>query len=107
MGLFDLLRGADINQGVEEWKSTQGAVLVDVRTADEYRQGHIPGSINIPLSDISRIKSRVPGKDTPLFVHCLSGGRSSQAAAQLKQMGYTRVKNIGGINRYRGKVEVK
>ncbi len=106
MGFFDFLSGADINQGVAEWKSTAGAVLLDVRSMEEYRQGHIPGSVNIPLNEIRRIAGRAPAKETPLFVHCLSGSRSSQAVQVLKQMGYTQVKNIGGINRYKGKVEV-
>ncbi len=106
MGVFDFLRGADINQGVEEWKKTAGAVLLDVRTEEEYREGHIPGSINLPLNQISRIAEQVPQKDTPLFVHCLSGARSGSAVQHLKQQGYTAVRNIGGISRYRGKIEV-
>ncbi len=105
MGLFDSFIGPDINRGVDEWKETPGSVLLDVRTADEYRQGHIPGSMNIELDDLRSIPDRIPGKDTPLFVHCLSGARSDRAVQALRQMGYTRVKNIGGINRYRGKVE--
>ena len=44
MGFFDFLKGPDINQGVKEYSTTDGAVLLDVRTPDEYRQGHIPGS---------------------------------------------------------------
>ncbi len=106
MGIFDFLRGPDMNQGVEEWKNTQGAVLIDVRTVGEYREGHIPGSINIPLNELKRVSSKVMNKDTSLFVHCLSGGRSSRAVRFLKQMGYTNVKDIGGINRYHGKLEV-
>jgi len=47
----------------------------------------------------------VDNKDAPLFVHCLSGARSRQAATVLKQMGYTNVTNIGGIADYHGKVE--
>ncbi len=106
MGFFDFLIGADINQGLEEYKNTEGAVLLDVRSPEEYRQGHIPGSINIPLDQIKKIQNRVPQRDKPLFVHCLSGSRSAQAVQALKQMGYTGVKNIGGINRYKGKIEV-
>ncbi len=106
MGLFDALMGPDINQGIEEWKKTPGAVLVDVRTPEEYRQGHVPGSVNVDLNVIQRIADKVPEKDTPLFVHCLSGARSRQAAAALQQMGYSSVKNIGGINRYKGNLEV-
>lgn len=106
MGLFDFLRGNDINQGVEEWKNTPGAILLDVREKDEYRRGHIPGSINIPVGELPDSLNKIPKKDAPLFVHCLSGGRSSQAVGYLKKKGYTEVKNIGGISGYRGKVEV-
>lgn len=106
MGIFDFLRSPDMNQGVKEWKNTQGSVLLDVRTIEEYRQGHVPGGINIPLDELNKVSSKVPKKDTPLFVHCLSGGRSSQAVHILRQMGYKTVKNIGGINRYHGKLEI-
>ena len=105
MGFFDFLKGPDINQGVKEYSTTDGAVLLDVRTPDEYRQGHIPGSKNVPLQSISKVAGMIDNKSTHIFVHCLSGARSRQAAAILKQMGYTNVKNIGGISAYAGKVE--
>ena len=105
MGFFDFLKGPDINQGVKEYSTTDGAVLLDVRTPDEYRQGHIPGSKNVPLQSISKVAGMIDNKSTTIFVHCLSGARSRQAAAILKQMGYTNVKNIGGISAYAGKVE--
>ena len=105
MGFFDFLKGPDINQGVKEYSVTDGAVLLDVRTPDEYRQGHIPGSKNIPLQSINKVTGVIDNKATPVFVHCLSGARSRQAVAILKQMGYTNVKNIGGISAYAGKVE--
>ena len=105
MGFFDFLKGPDINQGVKEYSVTDGAVLLDVRTPDEYRQGHISGSKNIPLQSINKVAGVIDNKATPIFVHCLSGARSRQAAAILQQMGYTNVKNIGGISAYAGKVE--
>ncbi|MDY5055898.1 MAG: rhodanese-like domain-containing protein, partial [Bullifex sp.] len=49
MGFFDFLKGPDINEGVKEYRETNGAVLIDVRTPEEYREGHIPESMNIPL----------------------------------------------------------
>ena len=49
MGLFDLLRGTDINKKLQEMREVKGAVLLDVRNADEYRSGHIPGAINVPV----------------------------------------------------------
>lgn len=104
MSIFDLFRPANINEGVEEYKNTKGAKLLDVRTADEYRGGHISGSINIPVDRIQRIEKTVKNKTTPLFVHCYSGSRSRQAFSHLKRMGYTSVKNIGGISRFRGRL---
>ena len=103
MGLFT--SAADINKGVEEFQATPGAVLLDVRTPEEYAGGHIPGSISIPLAALPARYSELGGLDTPLFVHCLSGGRSGQAVSFLKSAGFTNVKNIGGINAYKGKVE--
>ncbi len=104
MGFFDLFRTPDINQGFHEFSNTEGAVLLDVRSDQEYRQGHIPGSMNIPLQSLGKVQSIIDDRDTPIFVHCLSGGRSRQAAAMLLQMGYRNVKNIGGISAYAGKV---
>ena len=105
MRFSDFLKGPDINQGVKEYSTTDSAVLLDVRTPDEYRQGHIPGNINVPLPSIDNVADMIDNKATPIFVHCLSGGRSRQASAALRQMGFTNVKNIGGISAYTGKVE--
>jgi len=105
MGFFDFLKQADINQGVKEYSATPGAVLLDVRTSEEYRDGHIPGSKNVPLQAIDKVASVVENKDTALFVYCYSGARSRQAVGQLQRLGYTHVNNIGGIAAYVGKVE--
>lgn len=105
MGFFDFFHSPDINEGVNQYKATPGAVLLDVRTVQEYRDRHIPGSKNVPLQSIETVSSVVRDKSTPIFVHCLSGSRSGQAAAILGHMGYSNVKNIGGISAYRGKVE--
>lgn len=104
MGLFGFFRSPDINSGVEEFKNTEGAVLLDVRTAEEYSKGHIRESINVPLDKITAVENVIKDKNTPLYVHCLSGSRSGSAVSYLKRMGYTNVKNIGGIYSYRGKV---
>ena len=105
MGFFDFLRGADIDQGVKAYRETNGAILLDVRTPQEYREGHIPGSKNIPLQEIGRISGIAGKKNTSLFVYCHSGARSRRAAGELQRMGYLHVKNIGGISAYTGKVE--
>ena len=105
MGFFDFLKQPDINKGVMEYRNTDGAVLLDVRTPQEYREGHIPGSKNVPLQTIDKVDAVVENKDTALYVYCHSGARSRQAVSYLQHMGYTNVNNIGGIAAYRGKVE--
>lgn len=103
MGLFDFFRTPDINEGVEQYKKTNGAVLLDVRTKEEYADGHIEGSVNVPLDVVTSVQSVVKDKNTPLFVYCFSGSRSGQAVSILKRMGYNDVTNIGGICSYSGK----
>ena len=105
MRIFDFLRQPDINQGLQEYKNTAGAVLLDVRSPQEYREGHIPGSRNVPLQQLDNVEEVAENKETALYVYCYSGMRSRQAVSQLKHMGYTNVHNIGGIAAYHGKVE--
>jgi len=105
MSFFDFIRQPDVNQGVTEYRRTSGAVLLDVRTPVEYRDGHIPESRNIPLQIIDTVGTVAENKDTALYVYCQSGARSLQATGLLRQMGYTNVNNIGGFAAYKGKVE--
>ena len=105
MGIFDFFKQPDINQGVQEYKNAAGAVLLDVRSPQEYREGHIPGSQNVPLQQLDKVEEVTENKDTVLYVYCHSGARSRQAVSLLKHMGYTNVHNIGGIAAYSGKVE--
>ena len=93
MGFLDLFARRDINAGVTQYQADPKGVLLDVRTREEYAQGHIPGSRTLP------------DRSTPLYVYCYSGARSGQAVAALKRMGYDHVTNIGGIQTYRGKTK--
>ena len=105
MGFFDFLKTPDIHQGLERFRATPGAVLLDVREPDEYAAGHIPGSMNLPLSAIDTAEIHLRNLEAPLFVYCLAGTRSARAVARLKSLGYTHVENIGGIRSYRGEKE--
>ena len=104
MGFFDFFKQPDINQGIKDYQATPGAILLDVRTTQEYGAGHIPGSKNVPLQTIDKVASVAENKDTVLYVYCQSGARSRQATSMLQGMGYTNVNNIGGIAAYSGKV---
>ena len=102
MSFLNLLtKQININNGVSTFRNTPGATLLDVRTPEEYAEGHIPGSINLPLNQIPTISTE---KDTPLFVYCYSGARSRRACAWLNQNGYITT-DIGGIMNYRGAIE--
>lgn len=75
-----------------------GVTVVDVRRADEYEDGHVPGAINIPNEDIAdQMPAALPDAGTTLIVYCRSGVRSKQASDKLVRMGYRRVYDMGGI----------
>ena len=105
MGFFDrFLTGKSMDEGVAEYRNTVGAVLLDVRTSEEYESGHVMGSTNIPLGEIDRVKKEIPDRNTPLFVYCRSGARSGRAVDLLKRTGYRNAKNIGGMMYFHGEV---
>ena len=81
-----------------------GGLLIDVRTPEEYASGHIPGSANLPLGRMEEIEAIASSRTAPLYVYCLSGGRSAQACALLNRMGYKQVHNIGGIMSWRSEI---
>ena len=105
MDVFDIFKQPDINKGVQAFQRTAGSVLLDVRTPQEYREGHIPGSQNVPLQQLDKVDEVADNIDTVLYVYCRSGSRSRQAAMLLQHMGYSNVHNIGGILAYKGEVE--
>src|SRR5574341_1203831 len=89
------LRGAGgvTHVGPEEFKrrleQTPGAILVDVRTPEEYREGHLAKSLLIPVDRVAdSAPAALPDKNAPLLVYCRSGRRSATAAEILKRMGY-------------------
>ena len=102
MKVLSFFRKASINDALKEYRKNPDMILLDVREADEFRSGHIPGAINMPLSVISQVT--LP-KDKPIFVYCLRGTRSRQAVSLLTRMGYQNVRNIGGITSYEGQLE--
>lgn len=78
--------------------STQQAILLDVRTADEYANGHVAQAILVPHDSIAeKIASISPKKDQKIYVYCRSGRRSGIATQTLKSMGYTHVTDLGGL----------
>ena len=78
-------------------------IVVDVRTSGEYEGGHIPSAVNIPVQVIANKPPEVP-KDQLVVVYCRSGNRSATAAEILRENGYSRVVDFGGIYRWNGEL---
>ncbi len=86
--------------------TTNGYILLDTRTREEYDQSHIPGALLIPHTEIAqRAEEALPDKDQVILVYCRSGNRSKQASEVLAELGYTHVKEFGGINTWPYEVE--
>ena len=103
MGFFDFLKQPDINKGVMEYRNTDGAVLLDVRTPQEFADKRIPGAINIPNETIGTEEiPELPDQDQLILVYCRSGNRSKQASEKLVALGYTNIVEFGGINDWPG-----
>lgn len=106
MGFFNLFgsTGNNINELVEQARTTREASIIDVRTPAEFSQGHIEGATNIPLDSIQEIASKISDRSTPLYLYCASGARSSNACRFLESQGFEQVTNMGGIASWRGPV---
>ncbi|NDH40526.1 MAG: rhodanese-like domain-containing protein [Gammaproteobacteria bacterium] len=77
----------------------QRALIIDVRTPEEYEQGHYPGAINIPHEQIlAGVRSRALGPDDPIVLYCRSGNRSGKAQTTLRDAGYSVTHNAGGLS---------
>ena len=93
---YDQISGAEAKALMD---SESGYIILDVREQYEYNEGHIPGAILIPYGEIAnRAEKELSNKDQLILVYCRSGRRSKIAAEELVKLGYTNVKEFGGIN---------
>lgn len=110
MWITDLLKGENDfslspDRAISMMRADKSYKLLDVRTVNEYKQGHIENAINIPNESIGHeISAQLKDKEQNIFVYCLSGHRSMQACKKLSDMGYTHVYSIGGIGSWPGKI---
>ena len=84
-----------------------GAPLIDVRTREEFAQGHHPGALNIPLQELGGATERLGDRNGPVVVYCHSGSRSSQASRLLRSAGFNRVLDLGPLRNTRGLPDAK
>lgn len=96
-------RQITMEEAVTMLEEETGYTILDVRTAQEYSEKHIPGAINIANESIGTEDiPKLPDKDQLILVYCRSGNRSKQASEKLVKLGYTNIVEIGGINSWPG-----
>jgi rhodanese-related sulfurtransferase len=93
--LFSRPSVAEVTPQQAHSRQASGAVIVDVREPDEWRAGHIPGAVHIPLGQLGRQLHRLD-RESDLIMVCRSGNRSAAATQALSQAGYSRVSNLAG-----------
>lgn len=92
-------RQITMEEAITMMEEETGYIILDVRTAQEYSEKHIPGAINIANESIGTEDiPELPDKDQLILVYCRSGNRSKQASEKLVKLGYTNIVEIGGIN---------
>jgi hydroxyacylglutathione hydrolase len=96
---IDGYENTDIQHTLEHWKAGDKSpvpfMLLDVRTAEEYAEGHIKGALLIPVQELQQRISEVP-QDKQVYIYCRSGVRSVRASKILVNAGYTRIENVQG-----------
>jgi phage shock protein E len=98
--LFLIKRMSFVSEEIARQHLANGAVVIDVRSSEEFRSGHVRTAMNVPLDELrDDLPRRLKDKNQVLLVHCLSGGRSAIAKQQLKGMGYANVFNLGSLAR--------
>lgn len=98
-------RQVTTEEAVNIMQTEENYVILDVRTAQEFASGHIPGAVLLPNETIGTEDiPLLPDKDQLILVYCRSGNRSKQAAEKLAQLGYTNIVEFGGINSWTGAI---
>ena len=85
------------NKSAQTVKPEADALLIDVRTPEEFSAGHLENAINVPLQNISSISSVASDKNTVLYLYCRSGRRVKMAISELRKLGYNNLHDFGGM----------
>ena len=108
VALFAIKRLRQVSTGKARELLGAGALVLDVRSSDEFSTNHVPKAVNLPLEQVQRrIGDLAKEHSQPILVHCLSGTRSAMACRILRGLGYTEVHNLGSLGRARSLVGKK
>ena len=99
------VRYVSMDEIVDIMNDNENYIILDVRTEEEYKEGHIPNAICIPNETIDeKIVKQLPNKDQLVLIYCRSGNRSKQATKKLENLGYTNLIEFGGIIDWKGEI---
>ena len=99
------IKHVSMDEIVKIMKESENYIILDVRTIEEFNEGHIKDAICIPNETIDEnVTEELPDKDQLILIYCRSGNRSKQAANKLKDLGYTNLIEFGGIKDWKGEV---
>lgn len=90
----------DVNVIIENYENLDHVYIIDVREEEEFEEGHLINSYNIPISRLENINNENISFDSKIIIYCRSGNRSKTAQDRLNEMGYTEVYDMGGINNW-------
>ena len=100
-----VISGCCKNSGKSADKVKNPAILIDVRSAEEFAEDHLPGAVNIPHTEIAeKISAVAPDKSGEIYLYCRSGRRVGVAMEALQKLGYKNMHNLGGIEDARKKI---
>jgi rhodanese-related sulfurtransferase len=98
-------RRVSMDEAMRMMQEESGYIILDVRTPEEFAQGHIPNAVNLPNEEIGTEKiSLLPNKNQMILVYCRSGRRSVEASEKLARLGYSNIVEFGGILDWRGEI---
>ena len=99
-------RQISMDEAVAMMAEETGYIILDVRRADEFAEGHIPGAINVANESIGTDEiPELPDKNQLIMVYCRSGRRSKEESEKLVKLGYTNIVEFGGILDWKGEIE--
>ena len=99
------IKNVSMDEIVNIMSENQNYIILDVRTFEEYNDGHIPNAICIPNETINEdVINKLPNKEQLILIYCRSGNRSKQAANKLQELGYTNLIEFGGIIDWKGEI---
>ncbi len=102
MDIFKKFKTLTVNEAINLSRTDKNAVLIDVRSKEDYKKGHVSGSINVPMSNMNLIKGRVPSTEKTLYVIGSYDNKPKQAVKEFKKMGYKNAIPGGNMEDHQG-----